>query len=67
MIATANSRKENIMNEDEIFGALIEAQSIKERMYTIECEVEEKGGVDYKGAWGVLKAVINDHIKEYEA
>lgn len=54
------------MNPDEVFGAMIEAQSIKERMFDIESEVERKGGTDYKGAWEVLKATIEDHIAEYQ-
>lgn len=54
------------MNSDEIFGAMVATQGIKERMYDVECEVERKGGVDYKGAWEVLKAVIDDNLAEYE-
>lgn len=54
------------MNEDEVFGAMIATQGIKEEMYDIECEVERKGGVDYKGAWEVLKAAIEDNLAEYQ-
>ena len=54
------------MNEDEIFGAIISVQGIKEQMYTIETEVERKGA-DYKGAWDVLKAHIDDTLSDLNA
>ncbi len=51
------------MNDEMKEGMLLAYQSVKEEMDTINAELERKGIKEDKG-FSVLKAFINDNIKQ---
>lgn len=54
------------MNKDMKAGGLIELQGVKEEISTIEAELSRKGFDEPKG-FSVLKAYVEDRIKELSA